>query len=142
MVGSNLESDMNKEDYAFKSLNDIILYVEKGIPIILKGKDHIYSSLYDLFNQNFAVYGNKRYCRIALGAQMNPQCFVHDEFRCVIFMNDDEESLKRADAPFLNRFEKHYVGLEIKDDIHMKYVFDMINENWIKPLLRSKMQEK
>lgn len=68
MVGSNLENDLNKEDYAFKSLNDIILYVEKGIPIILKGKDHIYSSLYDLFNQNFAVYGNKRYCRIALGA--------------------------------------------------------------------------
>ena len=57
-------------------------------------------------------------------------------------MNDDEESLKRADAPFLNRFEKHYVGLESKDDVHMKYVFDMINENWIKPLLRSKMQEK
>jgi hypothetical protein len=57
-------------------------------------------------------------------------------------MNDDEESLKRADAPFLNRFEKHYVSLEIKDDVHMKYVFEMINENWIKPLLRSKMQEK
>ncbi len=142
MVGSNLESDLNKEDYAFKSLNDIILYVEKGIPIILKGKDHIYSSLYDLFNQNFAVYGNKRYCRIALGAQMNPQCFVHDEFRCVIFMNDDEESLKRADAPFLNRFEKHYVGLEINDDIHMKYIFEMITENWIKKLLSSKMEEK
>jgi ribonucleotide monophosphatase NagD (HAD superfamily) len=50
MVGSNLESDLNKEDYAFKSLNDIILYIEKGIPIILKNKDHIYSSLYDLFN--------------------------------------------------------------------------------------------
>jgi hypothetical protein len=57
-------------------------------------------------------------------------------------MNDDEESLKRADASFLNMFEKHYVGLEIKDDIHMKYVFDMINDYWIKPLLRSKMQEK
>jgi hypothetical protein len=30
--------------------------------------EDIYSSLYDLFNQNFAVYGEKRYCRIALGA--------------------------------------------------------------------------
>jgi hypothetical protein len=68
MVGSTSESDLNKEDYVFKSLNDIILYVEKGIPIILKDKDHIYSSLYDLFNQNFAVNGNKRNCRIALGA--------------------------------------------------------------------------
>jgi hypothetical protein len=57
-------------------------------------------------------------------------------------MNDDEESLKRADAPFLNRFEKHYVGLEINDDIHMKYIFEMITKNWIKQLLSSKMEEK
>ena len=60
MVGSNLENDLNKEEYDFKSLNDIMLYIEKGIPIILKEKDHIYSSLYDLFNQNFAVYGDKK----------------------------------------------------------------------------------
>jgi hypothetical protein len=60
MVGSKLENDLNKEEYAFKSLNDIMLYIEKGIPLILKEKDHIYSSLYDLFNQNFAVYGDKK----------------------------------------------------------------------------------
>jgi hypothetical protein len=72
MVGSNLENDLSKEEYAFKSLNEIMIYIEKGIPIILKEKDHIYSSLYDLFNQNFAVYGNMRKCRIALGASMNP----------------------------------------------------------------------
>ncbi len=57
-------------------------------------------------------------------------------------MNDDEESLKRADVAFLNRFEKHYVGLDIKDNVYLNYIFDMINENWIKPLLHSKMQEK
>jgi hypothetical protein len=57
-------------------------------------------------------------------------------------MNDDEESLKRADAPFLNRFEKHHVSLDMKNDIHMNWVFNMINENWIKPLLKSKMREK
>ena len=56
-------------------------------------------------------------------------------------MNDDEESLKRADAPFLNRFEKHYVGLDIKDDLHMKYVHDIITENWIKLLLKPRMEE-
>lgn len=57
-------------------------------------------------------------------------------------MNDDEESLRRADAPFLNRFEKHYVGLDIKDDLHMKYIHDTITKNWIKPLLKSKMKER
>jgi hypothetical protein len=57
-------------------------------------------------------------------------------------MNDDEEFLRRADAPFLNRFEKHYFGLDIKDDLHMKYIHDTITENWIKPLLKSKMKER
>jgi hypothetical protein len=50
MVGSHLENDVSKEEYGFKSLSDIILLMEKGIPIILNGMDHIESSLYDLFN--------------------------------------------------------------------------------------------
>ena len=50
MVGSNLENDKNKEEYGYRSLSDIILYVEKGISVILKDMEHIYSSLYDLFN--------------------------------------------------------------------------------------------
>lgn len=89
IVGSNLEHDLNKEQYGFRSLSDIILYLEKGISIILKDMEHIYSSLYDLFNQNFAIFGDKRYCRIALGALHNPKCFIHDNFNCIIFMNDD-----------------------------------------------------
>ena len=68
IVGSKLANDQSKEEYGFRALSDIILYVEKGISIILYGMEDIYSSLYDLFNQNFAVYGEKRYCRIALGA--------------------------------------------------------------------------
>ncbi len=68
IVGSKLENDQKKEEYGFRALSDIILYVEKGISVILYGMEDIYSSLYDLFNQNFSVYGDKRYCRIALGA--------------------------------------------------------------------------
>lgn len=30
-------------------------------------------------------------------------------------MNGDENSLKSADAPFLNRFEKHYVEFDNDD---------------------------
>jgi hypothetical protein len=57
MVGSHLENDISKEEYSFKSLSDIILLMEKGIPIILNGMDHIESSLYDLFNQKFSISG-------------------------------------------------------------------------------------
>ncbi len=50
IVGSQLDYDKNKEEYGYRSLSDIILYVEKGISVILKDMEHIYSSLYDLFN--------------------------------------------------------------------------------------------
>lgn len=112
IVGSNLENDLNKEQYGFRSLSDIILYIEKGISVILKDMDHIHSSLYDLFNQNFAKYEDRRYCRIALGALMNPKCFVHDNFHCIIFMNDTDKALREADGPLMNRFEKHYLSLD------------------------------
>ena len=68
---------------------------------------NIYSSLYDLFNQNFSKLGDKNYCKIALGAQFNPRCFVNSGFKCIIFMDDDDKVIKAADPPFLNRFEKH-----------------------------------
>lgn len=74
--------------------------------------DHIESSLYDLFNQKFTIFGDKKYCRIALGAQLNPQCMVHENFRCVVFLDDQEGSIERKDAPLLNRFEKHHVTLK------------------------------
>ena len=130
MVGSNLENDRNKEEYGYRSLSDVILFVEKGISVILKDMEHIYSSLYDLFNQNFAVFGDKRFCRIALGALLNPRCVVHEDFRCIIFMSDDDEKLKRQDPPFLNRFEKHYVKLENVLDAKHKQAKEILI-NWV-----------
>jgi len=53
--------------------------------------EHVYSGLYDLFNQNFAIFGEKRYCRIALGALFNPKCYVHDDFHCIILMSEKDE---------------------------------------------------
>ncbi|CAG9322655.1 unnamed protein product [Blepharisma stoltei] len=116
IVGSKLKDDISQEEYGFRSLSDIILYMEKGISIILKNMDHIYSSLYDLFNQNFAVSGEgegeRKYCRIALGALFNPRCYVNNNFHAIVFMDNDKDILLKADAPFLNRFEKHNLSLD------------------------------
>ncbi len=57
MEGSKFEKDLSKEEYSFKCLSDIILLMEKGIPIILNDMEHIESSLYDLFNQKYAISG-------------------------------------------------------------------------------------
>ena len=110
-VGSKFEDDLTKEEYSFRTLSDIILYMEKGWTIIMQDMDHIYSSLYDLFNQYFIITGgNKKNCRIALGSVINPMCFVHDEFHCIIMVQ--EEFLSRWVQPFLNRFEKYFLSFE------------------------------
>ena len=46
----------------------------------MKNLDQIYGSLYDLFNQNFMIVGEKKNCRIALGSTNNPMCYVNNAF--------------------------------------------------------------
>jgi hypothetical protein len=49
-------------------------------------------------------------------------------------MNDDDEIIRRADAPFLNRFEKHYINLDsILTDVD-KQVVSALKE-WVDKLL-------
>ena len=110
IIGSPFEEDIEKEEYGISCLSDIILYMEKGVSVILKGLEDIYSSLYDLFNQSFALSGGRRRCRIALGALYNPNCLVHEGFHCIVFM--DKSMLDKQDPPFLNRFEKHFISFE------------------------------
>ena len=132
-VGSKFEDDLNKEEYSFRTLSDVILYMEKGWAIIMQDMDHIYSSLYDLFNQNFTITGgNKKNCRIALGSVINPLCFVHDEFHCIIMVQ--EEMLSRCEPPFLNRFEKYFLSFEtIITDERLKIMKSI--STWIENLL-------
>jgi hypothetical protein len=67
----------------------------------------IYGSLYDMLNQNYSVVGNKRNCRVALGAFSSPMCHVASNFRCIVLV--DERAVEKCDPPFLNRFEKHHL---------------------------------
>lgn len=127
LIGSKFEKDLAKEDSGFRALSDIIRYMERGISVILSNMDHTYSSLYDLFNQNFSKTGQRKYCRVALGAQFNPRCFVHDKFKVIVFMDESTKTLKAADAPFLNRFEKHHITLDEIIEVQQKNIADEIN---------------
>ena len=50
----------------------------------MRNLDAIYGALYDMLNQNYTIVNGRRNCRIALGAESNPMCFVHDTFRCIV----------------------------------------------------------
>ena len=111
MVGSTFHKDLIQQESQFKSLSDVIGYMEQGVSVIMQDMDSIYTSLYSLFNQNFTMIMSKYYCSVALGSHYNPRCGVHNKFKAIVFLNDDQSLLKNVDAPFLNRFEKHNVAI-------------------------------
>ena len=127
IIGSKFEEDQT-EDYSYRILNRIILCMETGTTLVLKDLDTIYGSLYDMLNQNYTVVGKKKNCRIALGPYSNPMCQVHDDFRCIVLV--DEQKVDFTDPPFLNRFEKQVLRF---DDIIQEEQKQLIKElnHWI-----------
>ena len=122
IIGSQFEQDLDQDEYSTKILGTIINCLEEGIPLILQGLNSKYPSLYDLFNQNFTVISKKKTCKIAIGTTTNITCSVHDDIRCIVFV--DEQELADQEPPFLNRFEKQIVSWEsILTDDSMIEVF-------------------
>ena len=103
IYGSRFEEDLS-EEYNYRILSRIILCMEQDCILILKDLESIYGSLYDMLNQNYAVVGKRKNCRVALGPYSNPMCQVHDGFRCIVLI--DDHKVDYSDPPFLNRFEK------------------------------------
>jgi hypothetical protein len=109
-IGSQFENDQQSEEYSLKILNKIQLHMEQGNILILKNLESVYPALYDLFNQNFTEVGKKNYARIAIGSSNNAFSYVHEKFRCIV--NVDENQLNNEEPPFLNRFEKHILSYD------------------------------
>ena len=107
IFGSHFEEDQTA-DYNYRVLSRIILCMEQGLVLILRDLENIYGSLYDMLNQNYTIIGGKKHCRIALGHYSNPICQVHEDFKCIVLV--DEENVDFSDPPFLNRFEKQHLN--------------------------------
>lgn len=138
LIGSKFPDDQN-DQYTYRMLNKVILCMETGVLLILKDLNQIYESLYDMFNQKYSIVGRKKNCRVSLGAQSNPMCHVHDQFRCILVYPSDK--ILRADPPFLNRFEKQRLFYSdilsetetIFHDELLKWMKEVARENeWLK----------
>ncbi|CAF3271184.1 unnamed protein product [Rotaria sp. Silwood2] len=143
LIGSSLSGDLfdgrtYTERYNYKVLMDVILYVETSVILIMRRMGHLYDNLYDLFNQNFAVSAQKKFCRIALGDLYHPRCLVNEDFYCIVFV--EEADLPKCDLPFLNRFEKHVI--DMKSLVH-KYHWSVQLKfiDWLKSLLPTNCNE-
>jgi hypothetical protein len=58
----------------------------------------------------------------------------------VIFVDDNDDLLKKKDAPLLNRFEKHHIKLEHILNANQKYVINEL-KGWIDNLLALRYKE-
>ena len=109
IVGSKYKIDTKSGRYTEEILNKIKYIMETDNILILKDLDIIYPSLYDLFNQNFTIMGNKQFARIAfeyakISSEVNPN------FHVVILVDNIQIQNLKLDPPFLNRFEKHILN--------------------------------
>jgi hypothetical protein len=66
-------------------------------------------SLYELLNQHYTNFGERKFCRISKGAQSRT-CPVDEKFKCII-PAEPELAYRGLELPppFLNRFEKQHV---------------------------------
>ncbi|CAF1081188.1 unnamed protein product [Adineta ricciae] len=144
LIGSSFSGDLVEgsvytEQYNYRVLMDIILYAETPVTLVMRRMGHLYDNLYDLFNQSFAVSGNKQYCRIPLGPLYHPRCLVHENFYCVVFVR--QQDVDKCDPPFLNRFEKHVINMEsLVHRRHRTVALNLIS--WTNKLLITDINEQ
>jgi len=66
----------------------VISHISRGNILAFKDiNNSIQTSMYDLFNKSFTQIGNKKYCRVAVGANSNPKCCVHQNFNAIVYVD-------------------------------------------------------
>ncbi len=109
LIGSKFKNDLNRNEYSYTMINQVMFHMEKGSLLILKNLDIIYHSLYDLFNQHY-TQDKKKFSRISIGLINCPKTYINDDFKVVILL--EERNIYNSDPPFLNRFEKHFISTD------------------------------
>ena len=92
-------------------LNKIISIMKEDEVLLLKDLESIYPNLYNLFKQDYTIISDKKYTSISFESSNNSLSFVHNDFKCIILM-DENEIEKEERFPFFNLFEKHFLSFE------------------------------
>ena len=130
LIGSTYPKDLISKQYSEEILNQIKYIMATDNILVLKDLDMIYPSLYDLFNQNFSIMGDKKFARIAFEyAKISSE--VNKDFHVIVLVNNKQIEELKLDPPFLNRFEKHIINfniiLEEKDKNIAKKITDYLD---------------
>ena len=129
LIGSVYKKDLRNVRYSEEILNKIKYIMETNKILILKDLDIIYPSLYDLFNQNFIIMGEKKFARLSFEyAKLSSE--VNKDFHIIVLIDKKKLKNLQIDPPFLNRFEKHVINfnmiLEENDKEIAKEIYNYI----------------
>ena len=118
IMGSKLKDDISSENYCVDVVSEIIHFMEREVTFVFHSLDKVYTSLYDLFNQNYRKNGDQNYCRIVQGTISKVLHRVHPKFKVVLFMTN--KNLNETDEPLINRFERYLLTKEYFEDESIK----------------------
>lgn len=124
-MGSPFKGDKMNISYQTEMIMNVEKSVAEDKAIILSDLDQIYSTFYDLFNQNYINKDGKKYCFISHGANIQKLAYVNENTKFIILV--DKKNLREQKIPFLSRFEKHIISfdslLDEKDKEKSKKIF-------------------
>lgn len=93
--------------------------MEKGFIVFLDNLEVIHDSFFDVFNQNFRVFGKNKFARVSLGENQDSQCQIHPNFRVFILLN--QMQTEKEEPALLNRFTKQSFDIsEISNEKNMQ----------------------
>ncbi|ETO31658.1 hypothetical protein RFI_05462 [Reticulomyxa filosa] len=133
---SGFAYDQSSSIADFEHLNKVISCMSAGKKVVLYKLDSIYESLYDMLNQRYQKKPSGKNtskkkkrenmcCRVALGSE-SKDCFVKEEFKCIVIINKDTAYSPEMPIAFLSRFEKQLISYRTSLPCEM--------ESWISPI--------
>ena len=131
--GSQFTSDNLSSRYTKTLIESLKHHVMAGNQVFMEDMDDSYATLYDLFNQNFELSNNQKFCNVTYEDKID-SFPIHDNFRCVVvkFKREMVQSQNKGKnlemllpSPLLNRLEKHIVDFS---DVGYGRLSDTIRE--------------
>jgi len=99
LVGRKNKTDIKSGKYNEEILGKNKYIMETDNFLIIRDLDMIYASLYDLFNQNFSLMGDKKFAIIALEyAKISSE--VNKDFHVIVIVNKEQINNLKLDLHF------------------------------------------
>ena len=119
--------DNKNQEFLFNIMNKILNYTKEDVLIIINNLPDIHQKLNDLYDKNFEIINDRKYCRINLDSINEQKIKVNDTFRLIVITS--KAYVDKNKSAFLNKFEKLNVSFDnLLNDEMKKISMSIIEE--------------